>query len=154
MFSKSKIKRYILLSVLSFLAGAVTIGIAFADDPRTTYIGWVGTSVVAQKDVTRSGNTWNGRLWSHTQSGNAIGTIGWTYWTHRERCNSTIGDNYVHPGYAQYGSNGIWDIGVDSYSPCSGTRRGEVLGNHEFKHQIGSQYYEWYKDWVHSEVLQ
>ncbi len=154
MFNKSKIKRNMLLSVLVFLVCTITIGTVLADDPRTTYIGWVGTSVVAQKDVTRSGNTWNGRLWSHTQNGNAIGTIGWTYWTHREKCGSTIGDNYVHLGHAAFNSSGVWDIGVDSYSPCGGIRRGEVLGQHEFKNEIYGQYYDWYKDWIHSEILQ
>lgn len=90
--------------VLVVLFCALLAGTAFAGHlPRTTYIGWVGKSVVAQKDVVYVGsNAWNGKIFSHTQDGTAIGTIGWTYWTHRELCGSTILDNYVHSGYAAY----------------------------------------------------
>lgn len=138
--------------VLVVLFCALLAGTAFAGHlPRTTYIGWVGKSVVAQKDVVYVGsNAWNGKIFSHTQDGTAIGTIGWTYWTHRELCGSTILDNYVHSGYAAYNSSGVFDIGLDSFSSCSGIRYGHVLGNHEFKN-VG--YADWYKDWTHSETL-
>lgn len=143
-----QIKTGSILGVLFLLL--IMVGTVFADPGRTTYYGWVGKTVIAQKDVTRSGNSWNGRLWSHTSDGTAIGAIGWTYWTHRELCGGIIGDNYPHLGYAP-ASSGVYDIGVDSYSPCSGIRYGRVLGNHEFKN-IG--YSDWHIDWVHTETLQ
>jgi len=135
-------------------------GTVFALSGPTYYGGWVGTSVVAQKDIEVGGSSWNGKIDSYTQYRNPIGTIGWTYWTIRETCYGNIINQYVYSGYAEFNDDHAWDVAVDSISYCSTSpngHEGRVLGNHEFKNVVDDgddgQYYEWYKDWTHKENL-
>lgn len=152
MWSKTKFypRLVILMATLFFcliLAGTIFAGHA----SRTTYFGLVGKRVIAQKDTIYVGNSvWNGGIYSHTQDGTAISSIGWTYWTFRELCNGVIKSQTVVQGAAIPNSSGVSDLGVDVFNACSYTRQGHVLGNHEFKN-IG--YPNWYKDWVHGEPL-
>lgn len=73
---KHRPKAIVLLSLLFLL---VMTGTVFALSGPTYYGGWVGTSVVAQKDIEVGGSSWNGKIDSYTQYRNPIGTIGWTY---------------------------------------------------------------------------
>ncbi len=147
-------KTRFVVSICIFVTALVVVlsGAAVASSPRTTYWGSVGgKSVIAQKDVIRGINSWNGDIWSHTQDGSAIGTIGWTWWTIRETCTGSITTQYQYGGQALYNASAISDIAVDTISYCwhPPGRNGHVLGTHDFKH--GSDI--WNPYWEHNEKL-
>lgn len=149
-----RIKIRIILSICILIAVFIvtTTSSVFAGIPRTTYSGSVGgVGVVAQKDVIRTGNTWNGDIWSHTNTGNAIGTIGWTWWTIRETCNGSITLQYQYGGQALYNASAISDIAVAAVQPCAvpSKQYGHVLGTHDFKNGSDT----WNPYWEHVEKL-
>lgn len=149
---KIKIRLVISLCILTAVFVATTTSSVFAGIPRTTYYGSVGgTGVVAPKDVVRVGSDWNGYIWGHTNNGNAIGTIGWTWWTIRETCSGTIISQYQYGGQVLYNASAISDIAVDSISYCASpsNQHGRVLGTHDFKNGSDT----WNPYWEHVEQL-
>lgn len=149
---KVKIRLIFSLCILVAVFISTTASSVLAGIPRTTYYGSVGgTGVVAQKDVVRSGGSWNGYIWSHTNNGNAIGTIGWTWWTIRETCNGSITLQYQYGGQVLYNSSAISDIAVASMQPCAYplNQYGRVLGTHDFKNGSAT----WNPYWEHAEKL-
>lgn len=107
-----------------------------------TYSNFAGvTDAVALKDVWIVDSVnWNAHIKSYTTNPvYNIGTIGWTWWTHRETCNGNIVDNYTHSGYALYGASSVFDTGVDDRDACDGSHLGWSLGKHDFKHN-GSEW--------------
>ena len=140
------------LCLLSITLITMVTNSATASSGRTTYEGSVGgTAVTAQKDVVKSGDSWNGYIWSHTKNHSSIGTIGWTWWAIKETCSGSTLSNYSYGGHALYNASAVSDIAVDSISTCAypSNHYGRVRGTHDFKHGSDT----WRPYWEHSEKL-
>lgn len=90
---------------------------------------------------------WLAEISSYTSPSIAI-PVGWTYWTSRGRCNGTITQQVVHSGRSVVATS-TYDYQYMTILACSGTRAGQVLGNHEVKGNI----YIWRYDWTQSETV-
>jgi hypothetical protein len=147
-----KVKIRLIFSLCILVAVFISTTTSSVLASRSTYSSSVGgTGVVAQKDVVRSGGSWNGYIWSHTNTGYAIGTIGWTWWTIRETCSGTIISQYQYGGQVLYNASAINDVAVDTVSFCANpsNQHGRVLGTHDFKNGSDT----WNPYWEHVEKL-
>jgi len=121
-------------SLAFILSVSIIIGAALAGE--TTMTGSVdGIGVTARKSILQNSDRWTTYVYSYTNNGTAIGTIGYTYWTVREYCvpTQTITFQWQDTGRVNYGSSGYFNAATVLYRNCSGQRQLISLGNHDFK---------------------
>lgn len=97
------------------------------------YSTLAGISVRVEKTIVQNGYSWGAYIGSYANQ--AIGTIGYTYWTIQEKCVPTGLTTYwvQYPGAVNYSATQYYNGATINYRACSGQRRLSHSGNHDLK---------------------
>lgn len=145
-----KISRIVLLAALIIILclPLVDVGASLLSRPllgsSTTCNDYGGDDACRQKGVLNVDYRWSASVYSYMNPSVAIGTIGYSYWTVREKCDGTITHQINYGGAVVYNSSSMWDSSAQTKHTCYSNRTGESLGNHDF-HRSGQSHIYPYK---------
>jgi hypothetical protein len=141
-----------LLTALAIVLIVVFIGIGAEAAPlaggSTSCQSYAGSNACRRKEATSTGpTTWTASVKSYmTNPTISIDTIGRSWWTVRETCNSQITHQHRYDGRVRYSTSSFqnWSYQLEHY--CSGARYGWSMGNHDF-HESGYSHIYPYKSY-------
>ncbi|HVP20546.1 MAG TPA: hypothetical protein VMS73_01665 [Anaerolineaceae bacterium] len=96
-----------------------------------------GKPVAAELDVNIGVPAWSGMIWSYSNSSprQAIGTLGWRWWTNRESCAGIIVTQTQMGGYVEYGNTLVETYNYNSWysGSCGSPHFIAVLAGNDIK---------------------
>lgn len=91
------------------------------------------TTAHAEKTIENGTPYWNAKLWSISKNpALSMDDIGYSYWTVREKCGTTIKTQVNLPGHVLHNTYLYYSAQTMTKKACTGLRYGESLGNHDF----------------------